>query len=129
MRIVFFVDYGFYPLSEKNERVGAVVSVRIPKEQGTNSIPLYYWGKIGDCEIGVDENGMDTGIDTGSGDSKEFYAEFYADSPEELDRKINRALEQYRKQVLTNIEIVKKIKDRVIRMDFPDPYDSPEPDC
>ena len=124
MRIVFFVNYGFYPIAEKKKRVSAVVSVHIPKEQGTNSIPLYYCGKIGDCEIYLDE-----GIDTGNGDSKVFYAEFYAESPEELDRKINYALERYRKQVLTNIEIVKKIKDRVIRMDFPDPYDSPEPDC
>jgi|YNPMSStandDraft_2_1061718.scaffolds.fasta_scaffold23881_2 hypothetical protein len=124
MKIVFFVNYGFYPLSEENKRVSAVVSVRIPKERGTNSIPLYYCGKIGDCEIYLDK-----GIDTGSGDSKEFYAEFYAESPEELDRKINCALEQYRQQVLLNIATTKKIKDRVIPMDFPDPYDSLEPDC
>jgi len=122
MKIVFFVNYGFYPLSEENKRVSAVVSVRIPKEQGTKSIPLYCCGKIGDCEINLDE-----GIDCG--DSREYWVEFHAESPEELNRKIECALEQYRQQVLLNIEITKKIKDRVIRMDFPDPYDSLEPDC
>jgi len=120
MKIVFFVNYGFYPLSEENKRVSAVVSVRIPKERETNSIPLYYFGKIGDYEIGVDEDGMETGMDRGK--SREHWVEFHAESFEELNRKIDYAIEEYRKQVLINIESISKIKEnREIIIDFPEP--------
>jgi hypothetical protein len=116
MKISFLVNYGFYPLSDENERIRANVSVFIPKEQGYDDIPLYCCGKIGDCEIN-----LDNGIDSGNGDLKVFYVEFHDESPEELNKKIDYAIEQYRKQVLLNIEIVKKIQDRKIIIDLPEP--------
>jgi hypothetical protein len=123
MKIKFLVEYYYYPLpDEKDKTFRGVVRVRLPKQRGENYIPLYYFGKIGDCEIGVDEEGMETGMDRGN--SREHWVEFYAESFEELNRKIDYAIEEYRKQVLTNIESISKIKeDREIIIDFP------EPDC
>jgi uncharacterized protein (DUF2344 family) len=121
MKITFSVSYLYYPLSDENDRLQAEVSVRIPKEQGKADIPLYCCGKIGDREIDVDE-----GVDTG--DSKLYWVEFYAESPEELNKKIDYAIEQYRKQVLQNIEIVKKTRKTEKSHGFPYPY-LPDPDC
>jgi hypothetical protein len=121
MQIKFSVEYYYYPLPDKNdETFRAVVWVSLPKQRGDDCVPLYYFGKIGDCEIGVDEEGMATGMDRG--DSRDHWVEFYAESFEELNRKIDYAIEEYRKQVLLNIESLKKTReDREIIINLPDP--------
>ena len=121
MQIKFLVEYGYYPLSdEKDETFRGVVSVSLPKVRGKDYIPMYYFGKIGDYEIGVDEDGMDTGRDCG--DSREHWVEFCAESFEELNRKIDYAIEEYRKQVILNIESLQKTReDREIIIDLPEP--------
>jgi len=120
MQIKFSVEYLYYPLEEKDKTFCAAVRVSIPKERGKDDIHPYFFGKIGDCEIGFDEDGKYTGID--SGDSRVYWTEFYAESFEELNRKIDYAIEEYRKQVILNIENLRKIReDREIIIDLPDP--------
>jgi len=119
MQIKFLVEYSYYP-GENDKTFCGVVWVSLPKLRGKDSIPLYYWGKIGDCEIGVDEEGMDTGMDRGN--SRVHWVEFHAESFEELNRKIDYAIEEYRKQVIFNIESMRKIReDREIIIDLPEP--------
>jgi hypothetical protein len=121
MQIKFSVEYGYYPLSDENDKkFRGVVWVSLPKHRGEDCVPLYYWGKIGVREIGVDEDGMNTGMDRGN--SSEHWVEFHAESFEELNRKIDYAIEEYRKQVIFNIESLQKTREeREIIIDLPDP--------
>jgi len=115
MKIKFSVSYRYVPAAPENERFKAELTVFLPKEEGGKHIPPCYLGKIGYYDIEYD-----SGLDRGN--LREIGIYFYADSLENLDKTIESAIEDYRKQVIKNIEIIPKIKEnREIIVDFPDP--------
>ena len=122
--IKFSVKYYYYPLCDDGKNwFNAEVSAFLPKAQGKEHISLCYFGKIGEREINYDSG-------VSEGDSRRISVNFRAESFEELNRKIDCALEQYRQQVLLNLEIMKGFtENREIIINLPDPDDSPEPDC
>jgi hypothetical protein len=137
MRIVFFVNYGYYPNAPEDKRFQAKVSACLPKEPNESYISHCYIGKIGNYEIK-----HTSGISKGNSRLVDSY--FCAGSLEELDCMIENAIEDYRRQVQKKVEIwldmeraieklrqeygqqeqpimLKPKKDRKIIKNFPDP--------
>jgi len=115
MKIKFSVSYKYVPAAPEDERFKAEVEFFLPTQEGKDYIPPCYLGNIGNYEVyyrsGIDRK-----------DSREISVYFCADSLENLDKIIENAIEDYRKQVIKNIEIIQKIKEnKEIIIDFPDP--------
>ena len=108
------VKYNYYPRAPKRNLFYADVTAFLPKEQNTNRILPYYFGKIGNCEI-------DSYAGYNEENSRKVCTSFYARSLKAINNKVKKAIESYKQQVLTNIEIMKKIKEnKEIIADFPD---------
>jgi len=110
MQVKFLVDYVYSPFDSKNKCFQATVSALIPNSG-------LYSGKIGDYTFFNDSNASQVNL-------KEIRVDFSAASFEELKKKVEDAIENYRRQVLKNAEILKKIKDdykKEIILDFPNP--------
>jgi hypothetical protein len=117
MQIKFLVEYLYLPAAPESNRFLAVLRAFLPKEKNRDSISHCYLGRIGYYKIG-----FDSGINIEN--SREICVEFYASSFEELNEKIENAIEDYRRQVVKNIEIIQKIPTkREIIKDFPDPIE------
>jgi len=118
MNIKFLVDCRYRPVAPEDKRFEGCVTVRLPKTG--RYISQCYLGKIGEYEIDYD-SGSDIG------DLIEITTHFYAGSMEELDRIIENAIEDYRKQVIKNVEVIQKLKGnnkKEIIKDFPEPIDA-----
>ena len=109
MQIKFSVNYIYSAYDSKNECFQATVSALIPNSE-------LYSGKIGDYTIFNDSDVSQINL-------KKISVNFSAPSFEELKNKVENAIENYKKQVLINMEILKKIKDykKEIILDFPNP--------
>jgi len=117
MKIRFLVEYFYYPAAPEKERFQAYISVPLPKEKKEDSISHCYLGRIGHYKVGYD-----SGINIGN--SRDIGVTFYASSFEELNEKIENAIEDYRRQVVKNIEIIQKVPiSKEIIKDFPDPIE------
>ena len=120
MKIIFSVEYFYYPTAPEDKRFRAELSALLPKEKRIDSISSCYLGRIGHYKVGYD-----SGINRGN--SREIGVTFYASSFEELNEKIENAIEDYRRQVVKNIEIVQKVPiSKEIIKDFPDPIEDGE---
>jgi hypothetical protein len=114
MKIMFLVEYFYRPAAPESERFKADVIAYLPKEPGEEHIAWCYLGKIGDYEVqpnsGITEKNF-----------RMIMADFCADSVEKLDQMIENAIEDYRRQVVKNIEIIQNPPiSREIIKDFPD---------
>ena len=108
------IEYYYYPHYEEKARVWAKLSALIPKEPNKNHISPRYFGNIDRAKIGYN-SGED------KGNFKEITQHFYADSIENMNKIIENVIENYRKQVLLNIEMQ---KHKEIIIDLPDtPYE------
>jgi len=117
MQIKFSVKYTYYPAADIEKRFKAEVSAFLPKAKDKNSIPPCYRGKIGNYKVEYD-----SGINKEN--LRKVTVDFYANSFESLNEKIENAIEDYKRQVVKNIEIIQKIKEnREIVKDFPDPIE------
>jgi len=117
MQIKFSVRYTYYPAADIDKRFKAEVSAFLPKAKDKDSIPPCYRGKIGNYKIEYD-----SGVN--SGKLREVTACFYANSLERLNEKIENAIEDYKRQVVKNIEIIQKLKEsKEIIKEFPDPIE------
>ena len=122
MEIKFLVRYMYRPAAPENERFKAEVTVFLPKSNEKD-----YKDRILPCyrgNFGHEEVRYDSGIERK--DSREVSVFFYAGSLEKLDDDIENAVEDYRRQVVKNIEVIKKIKERgekEIIKNFPDPIE------
>jgi len=119
MNIKFLVRYMYRPAAPENERFKAEVKVFLPKSNEKDYILPCYRGNFGHVEVRYD-----SGIERE--DSREVTVCFHASSLEKLDDDIENAIEDYRKQVVKNVEVIKKIKERgekEIIKNFPDPIE------
>jgi hypothetical protein len=109
MQIKFSVNYIYSAYDSKNECFQATVSALIPNSE-------LYSGKIGDYTIFNDSDSSQINL-------KKISVKFSAGSFEEVKKKVENAIESYKRQVLKNAEILKKIKDykKEIILDFPNP--------
>jgi len=120
MKIRFLVEYSYRPAAPESERFEAAVYAHLPKEPGEEHIAWCYLGKIGDYEVQ-----HDSGLEIK--DFRMITIEFYADSLEKLNQMVENAIEDYRRQVVKNIEIIQKTPiSREIIKDFPDPIKDEE---
>lgn len=119
MNIKFLVRYMYRPAAPENERFKAEVKVFLPKSNEKDYILPCYRGNFGNVEVRYD-----SGIERE--DSREVTVCFHASSLEKLDDDIENAIEDYRRQVVKNVEVIKKIKERgekEIIKNFPDPIE------
>jgi hypothetical protein len=117
MKIRFLVEYFYYPAAPEEKRFIAELLASLPKEKNEDSISHCYLGRIGYYKVK-----SDSGINRGN--LREVGVTFYASSFEELNEKIENAIEDYRRQVVKNIEIIQKIPTNgEIIKDFPDPIE------
>jgi len=117
MQIKFQIKYGYTPHWRNN--FNAIVSAWLPKQPNEDVVAYCY-----QCEFGSEKITYYSGKE--DGEWRVVNIHFDAETLEELNEKIIKTIDEYRKRVSENVNMVEKMKKMKTELtkDFPDPVET-----